>query len=275
MDKDIRAFVYALSAGGSVSAGAAMSDLTTLGIGGPAEIYYVPRDTESLAMALAGARECGMPVTVLGGGSNLLVRDAGIDGLVVTTGFATDIAIDREDATSAVVSVGAGVPLQRLINFLVERGLAGLEGLGGVPGLVGGAIAGNAGSFGMEMRDVLMSATLVGPEGAIEVDARELKMGYRTASLPEGSVIAGAKMRLIKDEPHDVRARLARWLAEKKAHQPLSARSAGCESKAARSSLALQGIKPRRFTQDLPVSANSCCARLTSCPCQYAATVSW
>lgn len=206
-----------------------MSGHTTLGIGGPADIYIAPRDAATLSLVLGRARANGLPVMPLGGGSNVLVSDRGIDGVVVSMGFAHELLISGRDADGATVEVGAGVPLQRLLNFLLDEGLTGLEGLAGIPGQVGGAIAGNAGSFGAEIKDAIQAVTLMDWEGNVrQARGEEIAFEYRRASLPFGSVLVDAKLRFSSDEPDAIRERMSGFLRRKKQTQPIGERSAGC-----------------------------------------------
>ena len=128
--------------------------LTTLGIGGPAEHLLRTSDPAALARALDRAAQAELPVFVLGGGSNLLVADAGFPGLVVA------LAPTRlELQPDGLVTAGAGVPWERLVDAAVEAGLAGVECLTGIPGTVGAAPIQNIGAYGQEVADVLTGVT--------------------------------------------------------------------------------------------------------------------
>ena len=204
-----------------------MSDHTTLGIGGPAELYVEPHSAWALAEVLRLATPC-VRVTPLGGGSNVLVSDSGIGGVVVAMGFYDGVEIISRDQNLAIVHAGAGIPLQRLLNYAAGEGLTGLEGLAGIPGLLGGAIAGNAGSFGTEIKDAIANVTLLGRMGDVrEAGLDEIRFEYRRALIAEGSIVIGARLKFALDTPELIRERMAGFLSRKKLTQPVAEKSAG------------------------------------------------
>jgi UDP-N-acetylmuramate dehydrogenase len=206
-----------------------MAKHTSLHLGGPADIFVTPRDSESLALALKVLNRHGLPPLPLGGGTNLLVRDGGIEGAVVSLSELRGLSVTREDAETVVLHVGAGLSLQELVGYANRAGLSGIEGLAGIPGQVGGAIAGNAGAYGCEMKDVLLKISILDGEDAVRTMGRdEVSFGYRRAGLPEGAVVLGAELALKKDDPEAVAGRDREFLKDKKARQPLGQRSAGC-----------------------------------------------
>jgi UDP-N-acetylmuramate dehydrogenase len=206
-----------------------MKGHTSLQIGGPVEVFISPRSAESLGDIIRVARGNGVPVLPVGGGTNLLVRDAGIEGAAVSVSFARELAVVEESAGDVTLVVGAGLHLQKLVGFCRGKGFSGIEGLVGIPGCVGGAVAGNAGAYGCEMKDVMLSMTIVDMKGEVRKPKREdIEFGYRHALLPEGAVILGAELRLMKDSPEGVSERVVGFHKRKKAQQPLNRRSAGC-----------------------------------------------
>ena len=237
-----------------------MSAHTTLGIGGPAELYIEPGNAEALAEVMKRASLHNVPVMPLGGGSNVLVSDAGIEGVVVAMRFNDYMSVISRDQHVAVVHAGAGVPLQRLINFLADEGLTGLEGLSGIPGLLGGAIAGNAGSFGAEIKDAIANVALLGRDGGVrQAGLDEIRFEYRRALIPEDSIVLSAMLRLRTDAPAAIRERMAGFLARKKLTQPVGERSAGCvfknpEAASAGQMIDTLGFKGERVG-DIEVSA--------------------
>ncbi len=209
--------------------GEPMSGHTTLGIGGPADLFIAPHSADALLELMRLAAHHGVQVTPLGGGSNVLVSDLGIEGVVLAMGFNDSVEIISRDEDAAVVHAGAGVPLQRLLNYTAGAGLAGLEGLAGIPGLLGGAIAGNAGSFGAEIKDFIANVTIFHRDGSVrEAGLDEIRFEYRRALIPQGSVVLGARLRLKTDAPAAIRERMAGYLSRKKLTQPVGERSAGC-----------------------------------------------
>ncbi len=202
---------------------------TTLRIGGPADVYAAPADMVSLKNLLASLRDENVPAMPLGGGSNLLVSDEGIEGAVISTASLNNIEVIEEDDLQARLFAEAGVPLSRLMNLAKQKGWKGIEGLAGIPGSLGGAVRGNAGSFGYEMKNVIESVTVIDGKGNILPISREhLGFGYRAANIPDGAVILSANMRFQKDDEQKVASRVNDFLREKLAKQPVSQLSAGC-----------------------------------------------
>ncbi|MHB8173902.1 MAG: UDP-N-acetylmuramate dehydrogenase, partial [Nitrospirota bacterium] len=206
----------------------AMSKHTSLGIGGPADAMAFPEDTEQLAMLVKLAHSEGLPVFILGNGTNLLVRDGGIEGLVVNLCKLDWIKIEGRDKEQAEVSSGAGTPLPRLANFCAEEGLSGLEFAAGIPGTVGGAVYMNAGAYGYEIKDVLYKIRLIKEDGEISgMTSVEIEKRYRHGGIPENSAVAGVWFKLTPGNPEEIKARAAEFIRKRRATQPLSAKSAG------------------------------------------------
>ncbi|MDH5768622.1 MAG: UDP-N-acetylmuramate dehydrogenase [Nitrospirota bacterium] len=206
-----------------------MSDHTSLRIGGPAEVFTVPQDLISLKnMRLTLKRE-QIPFFTLGGGTNILVRDGGMEGAVISFNSFRKIEVLSEDDEYVQLSVETGTPLQRLVNFSKENGYSGLEGLVGIPGTVGGAIVGNAGAFGYEMKDVLVLVEIMNAEGEIgKCKAEKIDFGYRRSSISSAEVILSAEIRLKKDKKKNVSTKVEDFLQKKWKQQPISESSAGC-----------------------------------------------
>jgi UDP-N-acetylmuramate dehydrogenase len=135
----------------------------------------------------------------------------------------------REEGNEVELFVEAGVPLQMLVNFCKEKGYAGLEGLTGIPGTFGGAICGNAGSYGCEIKDVVQSVVIMYPDGRLDRrGAATLGFGYRTSCIKPTDIVLNANIKLSKDDKDAVAGRMQGYLKEKMKTQPISARSAGC-----------------------------------------------
>jgi UDP-N-acetylmuramate dehydrogenase len=206
-----------------------MTGHTSLKIGGQADVFIVPSDLASLADILRAASGKGVPVLTVGGGTNLLVSDKGIEGAVLTVGFSRELGELGISGDEVKLRVGAGLPLQKVVGLCREKGFSGIEGLAGIPGRVGGAIAGNAGAYGCEIKDIVVNVSLMDKEGNTRRLSRdEVGFGYRKAGIPEGSVILDAELRLTKDSPEAVKQRVVDFHKRKKAAQPLNERSAGC-----------------------------------------------
>lgn len=214
---------------GYIGFGIAMKEHTTLGIGGRADVFMTPDDPLSMRNLITVFRKKGLPFMTLGRGSNLLVRDNGLDGAVLSLNSFGRIEVLKEGNSTAELFVEAGVPLQKLVNFCREAGYAGLEGLTGIPGTVGGAICGNAGSYGCEIKDVLLSVAIMDGDGRLErYKAEGLGFSYRHADIQQTDVVLSANLRLRRDDKQAVAERTDRFFNEKKLTQPIGERSAGC-----------------------------------------------
>ncbi|MCL5023001.1 MAG: UDP-N-acetylmuramate dehydrogenase [Nitrospirae bacterium] len=214
---------------GDASAGEPMKNHTTLRIGGPADLYVAPKSLSSLRDVLALLCEEGIAAMPVGGGSNILVADEGIEGAVVSTRSFNRIEIIEEDGDEVRLFVEAGTLLRKLVSLSAEKGYEGVEGLAGIPGFVGGALRGNAGSFGCAIGDVVETATFIDVEGRTASRGREvLSFGYRTSAIPAGSVIVGAHLRVRKGEPDSITKKTEDCLREKMRKQPVAKLSAGC-----------------------------------------------
>lgn len=201
-----------------------MSRHTSYKIGGPADVMICPRSVADIQAAFRIARQHGVPVLILGGGSNLLVRDGGLRGMVLNL-YGT---LQQMQAEGEEVTAGGGTKVTALVNFCARRGLAGLEPMAGVPGTVGGAVKGNAGAFGANISDHLASVRVLEATGEDRVLVREaLLFAYRQSSLTEGEVLVSATFRLRRGDPEVLKRKVAQILAERKAKQPVEWRSAG------------------------------------------------
>jgi UDP-N-acetylmuramate dehydrogenase len=195
---------------------------TTFRIGGPADRFVVPRDTEDFQTLLQETPE-EEKITVVGAGSNLLVQDGGLRGTVVHTKSLDWVRVETNRA-----SVGAGVQLPGLLRKLSRRGLGGLEGLAGIPGTVGGAVRMNAGTPELCMADRLLQATLLHRSGRVEQKKRDaLNFGYRFMDLPENTWITGAELQCDPGDPAEIEEAIKKRWAERNQKQPWSLPSAG------------------------------------------------
>ena len=203
-----------------------MSRHTTFHVGGPAEVMFLPSGEEELAQALLMAKEAACPVFFMGRGSNLLVRDGGIKGLVILMGESfSGIRIEAND-----VYAKAGDGLIRLAGAAYEAGLSGLEFASGIPGSVGGGMAMNAGAYGGQLSDVTVSARLmdVNTGEVRELPIEELKMGYRESrALSNGEIVTGAHFRLKPGDKAEIKALMDELNSRRREKQPLSFPSAG------------------------------------------------
>ena len=202
-----------------------LAPFTWLKVGGSARYFAEPRNRDELVSLVRCANENGLETRILGGGSNLLVPDAGFDGLVVRiNGEAfSEISIDGNRVT-----VGTGALLSELISQTVKAGLAGLECLVGIPGTVGGALHGNAGGRDGEIGQFVRSATVLTANGEVSSRGEDsLSFSYRKSSLNE-LVLLDATLELTPDDSEEVTERIRKNWILKKASQPLASQSAGC-----------------------------------------------
>ena len=194
-------------------------------LGGPAEFFAEPNTVEELSALVRRCREQGTPIRLLGGGSNILVRDEGVAGLVVRLSAApfNEITVGKQ-----TISAGGGAKLGHAISTSVREGFAGLEALVGIPGTIGGTLHGNAGSRGGDIGQWTCRATVMTRAGEILERTRdELVFAYRESSLDE-LVILSAQFQLEQDDPEELTKRMQKQWIVKKASQPLGHQSAGC-----------------------------------------------
>ncbi len=194
-------------------------------IGGPADVLVLPRTLDKLRQVAAWLYRAHEPFVVLGRGSNVLVADRGVRGVVVKTGRGQDgLRFDGPQVTAE-----CGVSLPYLARQASLRGLAGLEFAGGIPGSVGGAVVMNAGAHGHCMAEIVRSVRAVAPEGERAWLAEELAYGYRESRLQHAPVVVlDAELELAQERPEVTVARLEEWLRYRSETQPLGPPSSGC-----------------------------------------------
>jgi len=206
-----------------------MSNHTSLRIGGAAEVFAMPRDLDSLKNIHLNLKKSNIPYIALGSGTNILIRDGGIEGAVVLLRSLKKIEVLREEDQFIFVHADAGALLAKLVRFSQEHGYSGLEGLAGIPGTVGGAICGNSGAFGHEIKDVLVSLEMMDSEGIVSRRrAEDIAFGYRKSGIGPEEFILGTEIRLKKDHAEAVSKRIGEFLRTKRESQPIWEPSAGC-----------------------------------------------
>ena len=201
-----------------------MSRHTTFRVGGPADVLFLPESEAQLIQGMSIAREAGVPWVVIGNGSNLVVRDGGIRGLVIALGEGMAAIVRTGDTLTA----WAGASLARVAAYAQASGLAGLEFASGIPGTLGGGCAMNAGAYGGQLSDVLIDARVLLHGEARTLTVDEMQMGYRT-SLPlrEGGIVISARFALKPDAPEAIAERMRELNARRRDKQPLNYPSAG------------------------------------------------
>lgn len=203
-----------------IAAWAPLAKLTTLRVGGKAEWLALPKTTDQLKAALQWARANAVEVTVLGAGSNLLVSDRGLPGLVICT---RALRQSRFDAATGRVSVAAGEPWSSLAWKAARQGLKGFEWTIGIPGTVGGAVVMNAGAHGTETADILVETEVVEGDGTLSVlTPQELDFQYRTSNLQgsDRTVISATFQLSPSHDPAQIKAATASDLTARRQSQP-------------------------------------------------------
>jgi UDP-N-acetylmuramate dehydrogenase len=222
---DFAAAMRAAFGSDRLRAGVPLAPLTTFRVGGPADWLIETRTSDEIETALALARASRVPVAILGGGSNVLVADAGVRGLVIRT-RGGDVRASDEGRVRA----DAAVTINGLVRWTINHGCAGLEAWAGTPGTVGGAIFGNAHFGGRLIGDLVSEVRLVAPDGArADVQASAMAFGYDRSRLQAtGDVLLSAVFRVSAGDPGALRAIARESLAFRKRTQPLDTPSAGC-----------------------------------------------
>ena len=210
-----------------------LSAITTLGLGGTCSLELTVSSRDDLAAMDDRIRELGLPVYVVGRGSNIFGLDGSHEAVLVRPAFTDGPAVlgDETADGGVLVSCGAGISLPVLLAFLREKGLSGMEGLAGIPGTVGGAVAMNAGSFGTSTAESLDSVEIWSGGRLVRLTPDACETGYRhfrPRGLAGSFLVVSAVFRLSRSTSQDVAAGMQHNFQMKKSRQPITARSAGC-----------------------------------------------
>lgn len=208
---------------GRYSENASLARMTWFRVGGPAEVMFRPADADDLSQFLAEKPD-DVPVTVIGVGSNLLVRDGGIPGVVVRLGR----GFAGIEATGVEVRAGAGALDNNVATLAMGEGIAGLEFLRGIPGTIGGALRMNAGAYGSEIKDVILSARALDPEGAVhDMGVDGLGFGYRRCATPEDWIFVSALLRGRPGDGDEIARRMEDIQEQRQTTQPVRTSTGG------------------------------------------------
>lgn len=208
---------------GRLSENASLAKVTWFGVGGPAEVLFKPADADDLAHFLK-LKPATVPVTVLGVGSNLLVRDGGVPGVVIRLGreFAT-MMVNKAD-----VITGAGALDGNVAKAAMQANVSGLEFLSGVPGTIGGALRMNAGAYGGEMKDVLVGAVALDGQGnRHELSTEDMGFSYRKSTIPADWIFIEAHLRGYAGQVDDIRGRMDDIKLSREDSQPVRTSTGG------------------------------------------------
>jgi len=209
---------------GTAERGGSLADFIWFRTGGPAEWLVRPKDEADLAHFLGGL-DLTVAVTPIGVGSNLIVRDGGVEGVVVR--LPKSLARIKIEPGNRVRAGGSAMGIT-VASSARDAAIAGLEFLRGIPGTVGGAVRMNAGAYGREVKDILVEARLVLRDGSIETwPLDRLEYTYRHSAVPAGAVVVEALFQGVPGEPADIGAEMDRIAAEREASQPLRSRTGG------------------------------------------------
>jgi UDP-N-acetylmuramate dehydrogenase len=239
MERDYKKWALGLIKG-KVLFDAPMRKFTSMQVGGPADSLLYPKNVDELRKVVRYARSRKIPFLILGRGTNLVVRDRGVRGWVISlTQGMKRIQMDGE-----AVEAEAGLSLQRLVQFSIRKGLTGLEPFFGIPGTVGGGLAMNAGAWGAELKDVLHSVTLMKEDGEIVERSRlRLRFSYRGLAIPPSWIILKGRFELKTGKKEEILERVKSYSEMRKKRQPLDYPSAGSVFKNPKEGLAGKWIE--------------------------------
>jgi UDP-N-acetylmuramate dehydrogenase len=208
---------------GKLSAGAPIADLIWFRTGGPAEMLFEPADADDLVNFLA-VLPLEMPVYPIGLGSNLIVRDGGVSGVIVRLGK----AFSSVKISGDIISCGGGTPGILVASSARDNSLSGLEFLRGIPGTVGGAVKMNAGAYEREVAQCLVDARVIARDGTSQtLSADQLGFTYRHSNLPIDSIVVSARFQGVPGDKAEITAEMDRIAGEREASQPLRSRTGG------------------------------------------------
>ena len=225
MEQNFEQSLYTVIDAAKVLQNEPMKKHTTFRIGGPADYFVMPSDEQELAKVLKVCKEYSIPIYIVGNGSNLLVGDGGFRGVIIQLYKEMSALIVEEEQITAQ----AGCSLAQIANAALNEELTGFEFAAGIPGTLGGAVVMNAGAYGGEMKDVLVSARVMTEEGEIlELPVEELNLGYRTSVIPEKNyIVLGAVLKLEKGTRDEIKAQMDDLRQKRVSKQPLEYPSAG------------------------------------------------
>ena len=204
---------------------------TTFRIGGEADFFITPRTEEQILDVVTFLKKTDILYMVVGNGSNLLVNDTGFRGVIVELGdsFSGYDIVNTEGSGAVLVTAKAGMKLTRLGNELASKGIGGFEFATGIPGCIGGAVRMNAGAYGGEFSDIVVSVRVIDNDGLIrELSASELKYAYRTSIVArQDMIVLEARLKLFMGNPEEIRERIKELARKRRQKQPLEYPSAG------------------------------------------------
>lgn len=225
MNEALYQYIYDLVGSENVLKQEPMSRHTTFRVGGEAECMLRVPDQDTMVKLIKRFHQLEIPYYVIGNGSNILVGDKGIAGVVLNT----SACMNKIEITDETITVEAGAMLSKVAAMAKEKGLTGLEFASGIPGTIGGALVMNAGAYDGEMKQVVESVTVVSAEGEImELDNDTMEFGYRTSILKNRPfIVLGAVLKLSKGDVSEIQAKMDDFAVKRREKQPLEYPSAG------------------------------------------------
>jgi UDP-N-acetylmuramate dehydrogenase len=205
-----------------------MDRYTSIRVGGKADVLVCPQSVEALRRVILYCRSCNKPFLPVGNWTNLIVRDGGYRGVIISMKRLQSVTWDMGRKGSVLVSAQAGVSLAEVVRMAARDAFTGMEFCSGIPGSIGGAVIMNAGAYGKEIRDVIQEVTLMNERGEIvKRKKKELSFEYRKLNLPEETIVVGAAFSLEKGDPVEIRERVAEILEKRRQKHPLEYPNAG------------------------------------------------
>jgi len=201
---------------------------TSIGVGGGIDALLFPEDERELSNVIGYLRRWEVPFLPVGNGTNLIVRDGGFRGALISLARLRSLSLRDEGKGNVLLLMGAGCPLSELVSVAMQEALTGMEFCAGIPGSVGGAIRMNAGAYGGEIKDIVEFVHLLDASGETRTAARdELPFAYRTLDLPAETIIIGAAIRLRRGETEKIAERVREIIGMRTEKHPLEFRNAG------------------------------------------------
>jgi UDP-N-acetylmuramate dehydrogenase len=227
VNQDLKEIIKSIVSG-SVLFDEPMSNYTSMGVGGTADIFLSPITIEDLQTCISCLSDNKVPFIPVGNCTNLIVRDGGYRGAVISLKGLETVEVSNEEEDAVLLRAQTGAQLSKLVELSVRKSLTGVEFCAGIPGSVGGGVKMNAGAYGKELKDVVAFVSLINGDGIIKEVARDnLQFEYRNLVLADATVIVGAGFCLRRGSQADIRERISHIMGMRKTKHPLAYRSAG------------------------------------------------
>jgi len=205
-----------------------MSRHTSMGVGGTADAFVSPKSAEELRRIIACLKRFHVPYIPVGNGTNLIVRDRGYRGVIISMKGLHDVIVAERSPEQTSIYAGAGVALSEIVLLAAEYSLTGMEFCAGIPGSIGGAVKMNAGAYGSEIRNIIETVELMSNSEEIrKYKGNELNFEYRNLDLPADTMITGASFLLTRERKKKIQERISEIIGTRKSKHPLEYRNAG------------------------------------------------